>query len=44
MAFFTISKHLMTLKIKDNINYFDETVFKTILNNEKVRITGVFLW
>ena len=38
---YTISKHLVTLKIK---NYSDETVFKTILYNEKVRITGVFLW
>ena len=25
-------------------NYFDETVIKTILYNEKIRITGVFLW
>ena len=24
-------------------NYFDETVFYTILYNEKIRITGVFL-
>ena len=38
---YTISKHLVTLKIK---NYSDVTVFKTILYNEKVRFTGVFLW
>ena len=25
-------------------NYFDETVFRTILYNEKIRITRVFLW
>ena len=25
-------------------NYFDETVFKTILFNQKIRTTGVFLW
>ena len=34
----------MTLKIKEKNNYFDETVFWTILYNEKIRITEVFLW
>ena len=34
----------MTLKIKDKKNYFDETVIWTILYNEKIRITRVFLW
>ena len=43
MAFYKKSKHLMALKMKDK-NYFDETVFWTILNNEKIRNTGVFLW
>ena len=33
----------MTLKIKVK-KYFDDTVFQTILYNEKIRITGVFLW
>ena len=33
----------MTLKIQDK-NHFDETVFQTIFYNEKIRITGVFLW
>ena len=32
----------MTLKIKYK-NYLDETVFYTILYNEKIIITGVFL-
>ena len=33
----------MRLKIKKK-NYFDETIFQTILCNEKIRIPGVFLW
>ena len=33
----------MTLQIKDK-NFFDETKFKTILFNEKIRISRVFLW
>ena len=33
----------MTLKIKEK-NYFDKTVFYTILYNEKIWITGVFFW
>ena len=33
----------MTFKIKDK-NYFDKAVFKIILYNEKIRVTGVFLW
>ena len=33
----------MTHTIKDE-NYFDETVFQTILYNEKIRIIGFFLW
>ena len=32
--------HLISKKKK----YFDETVLKTVLYNEKIRITGVFLW
>ena len=30
--------------IKDKKIYFDKTVFKTILYNEKIRIIGVFFW
>ena len=44
MAFYTIPEHLRTPKIKDKKNYFDKTVYFKILYNEKVRITGVFLW
>ena len=32
----------MTLKIKDNLNYFEETVFKTILYNKKIELQGLF--
>ena len=33
----------MILKIEDK-NYLAETVFGTILYNEKIRMTGDFLW
>ena len=33
----------MTLKLKLK-HYFDETVFLTLIYNEKIRIKGVFLW
>ena len=42
--FDTKSKHLMTPKIKDKKKYFDETVFLTILYNERIIITwGLFV-
>ena len=34
----------MKLRIKDNTNYFDKTVFFNILYNEKIKVTGVILW
>ena len=41
--FLTNQQILWHLKSKKK-NYFDETVFQTILFNEKIRITAVFLW
>ena len=43
MSFFTLFKHLMTLKITDQI-FFAKSVFNTILYNEKKLITrGLFV-
>ena len=43
MHFYTKSKHLMTLKIKDK-NYNDETVFQTIVITRKLEFQGSFVY